>query len=65
LTVNLASSKGTSDGAVNLTAVAANVVHGIATGADAVKSISYTFAANASAGTMAPGSHTVTFTLTN
>ncbi len=65
LTVTLASGKGTSIPNVPLNATAANVVTGIGMGADAAKQISYTFAANASAGTMASGSHTVTYTLTN
>lgn len=69
LNLTLASAKGTSAGAVNisnaLSASAVNLVTGIATGADAAKMITYQFLANASAGTLASSSKTVTLTLTN
>jgi hypothetical protein len=69
LNLTLASAKGTSAGAVNisnaLSGSAVNLVTAIATGADAAKTITYQFLANASAGTLASGSKTVTLTLTN
>ncbi len=65
LSLTLASSKGTSAGPVNLSTTAASVVTGIAIGADANKTITYTFAANASAGTLASTNEVVTLTLTN
>jgi hypothetical protein len=66
LTVNLASAKGTSLGAVDISnATAKDVVTGIAMGADANKTITYSFAALASAGTLASTSKAVTLTLTN
>jgi hypothetical protein len=65
LTVNLASAKGASQGAVNISdATAKDVVTGIAMGADAAKTITYSFAALASAGTLS-ATKTVTLTLTN
>ena len=69
LQVNLASSKGTSAGAVDISNAtsgsAVNVVTAIAKGADAGKSITYTFSANASAGTLSSTAKVVTLTLTN
>jgi len=66
LTVNLASAKGTSLGAVDISdGSAPDAVQNIAIGADANRSITYSFSALASAGTMASTSKTVTLTLTN
>ena len=69
LQINLASSKGTSAGTVDISnatsASAVSVVTGIAKGADAAKAITYTFSANASAGTMTSTAKVVTLTLTN
>jgi hypothetical protein len=69
LNVNLASTKGTSAGTVNISnatsASALSVVTGINRGADAGQTISYTFAALASAGTLTSTTKTVTLTLTN
>jgi len=66
LTVNLASVKGTSLGAKDISnATAQDVVSNIAIGADANKTITYSFSALASAGTLASTSKTVTLTLTN
>jgi hypothetical protein len=69
LNLTLASAKGTSAGAVNisnaLSGSAVNLVTGIATGADAAKTITYQFLANASAGTLSSLAKTVTLTLTN
>ena len=69
LQINLASAKGTSAGTVDisnaLSASALSVVTAIAKGADAGKSISYTFSANASAGTLTSTAKVVTLTLTN
>lgn len=66
LTIDLASAKGTSLGAVDISdANAKDVVQSIAIGADANKTISYSFSALASAGAMASTSRTVTLTLTN
>lgn len=66
LTVNLASAKGTSAGAVDISnAAAKDVVTAINMGADANKTITYSFSALASAGTLASTSKTVTLTLTN
>jgi hypothetical protein len=69
LQLNLASTKGTSAGVVNISATtpasAANVVTNIALGADANQTITYTFGANASAGVLASTAKVVTLTLTN
>ena len=69
LQLNLASALGTSAGTVNISSTtpgsAVNVVSNIAMGADANQVITYTFGANASAGTLASTNKTVTLTLTN
>jgi hypothetical protein len=69
LQMNLASTKGTSAGAVDISATtpasAANVVSNIAMGADANQTITYTFGANASAGVLTSTAKVVTLTLTN
>ena len=69
LLMNLASTKGTSAGNVDISATtpssAANVVTNIALGADANQTITYTFGANASAGVLASTAKVVTLTLTN
>jgi hypothetical protein len=66
LQVSLASNKGGSAGATTIPAGSAvNVVTGIARGADAGRTITYTFSADASAGALASTSRTVTLTLTN
>ncbi|MCX6135157.1 MAG: hypothetical protein NTU47_15205 [Ignavibacteriales bacterium] len=69
LQINLASAKGTSAGTVDISATtpasAASVVTAIGLGADASKAITYTFGANASAGTLASTAKVVTLTLTN
>lgn len=69
LQVNLASGKGTSAGAMDISNAtsgsAVDVVTGIGMGADANKAITYTFSALASAGTLSSNSKTVTLTLTN
>ena len=69
LQLNLASVKGTSAGTVDISGTtpgaALNVVSGIAMGADANQTITYTFGANASAGTLASTNKVVTLTLTN
>lgn len=69
LTVNLASTKGTSAGTVDISNAtsgsAVNVVTGIQMGADAGQPIGYTFSALASAGMMTSTTRTVTLTLTN
>ena len=69
LQLNLASTKGTSAGTVDISATtpgsAVNVVTGIALGADANQTITYTFGANASAGTLSSTNKVVTLTLTN
>jgi hypothetical protein len=69
LQINLASSKGTSAGTVDISnatsASAATVVSAIAKGADAGKAITYTFSANASAGTLTSTAKVVTLTITN
>ncbi len=69
LQINLASIKGTSAGTVDISnatsASAAGVVTAIGTGADANRAITYTFSAQASAGTVVNNSKTVTLTLTN
>ncbi|HTP12938.1 MAG TPA: hypothetical protein VMM37_04890 [Bacteroidota bacterium] len=69
LQINLASSKGTSAGTVDISNAtsgsALNVVTAINKGADAGKAISYTFSALASAGTLSSTAKVVTLTLTN
>ena len=69
LQMNLASTKGTSAGTVDVSATspgsAVNVVSAIGMGADATQMITYTFGANASAGTLASTNKVVTLTLTN
>ena len=69
LLLNLASTKGTSQGNVDISNAtsgsAVDVVTGINRGADANQVISYTFSATASAGTLSSTSKTVTLTLTN
>jgi hypothetical protein len=69
LTVNLASTKGTSAGTVDLSNAtsgsAASVVTGVNRGADAGQAITYTFSALASAGMLTSTTRTVTLTLTN
>jgi len=69
LQLNLASTKGTSAGTVDISATtpasAANVVTNVALGADANQAITYTFGANASAGVLASTAKVVTLTLTN
>jgi hypothetical protein len=69
LQLNLASAKGTSAGNVDISATtpasAANVVTAIGMGADAGKTITYTFDANASAGMLSSTAKVVTLTLTN
>jgi len=69
LQMNLASTKGTSAGTVDVSGTtpgaAVNVVTGVAMGADAAQTITYTFGANASAGTLLSTNKIVTLTLTN
>lgn len=69
LALTLASTKGLSlpnvDVSNAVAGSAAEVVQNIAIGADANQSISYTFSALASAGTLASTSRTITLTLTN
>jgi hypothetical protein len=69
LQLDLASTKGTSAGAVDISATtpasAVDVVTNIATGADANQTITYTFGANADAGVLASTNKVVTLTLTN
>jgi len=69
LQLNLASAKGTSAGAVDVSATtpssASNVVTGISMGADANQGITFTFGANASAGTLSSTAKVLTLTLTN
>ena len=69
LQMNLASTKGTSAGTVDVSATspgsAVNVVSAIGMGADATQMITYTFGANASAGTLLSTNKVVTLTLTN
>jgi hypothetical protein len=66
LSIALASTKGTSAGAVDISnAVAKDVVTAMAKGADASQMITYTFGANASAGILSTLAKTVTLTLTN
>jgi hypothetical protein len=69
LQINLASAKGTSAGNVDISATtpasAASVVTAIAMGADASKTITYTFGALASVGMLTSTAKVVTLTLTN
>ncbi len=69
LQITLASSKGTSAGAVDISNAtsgsALNVVTAIGKGADGGQAIGYTFSANASAGTLSSTAKVVTLTLTN
>jgi len=69
LEMNLASTKGTSAGTVDVSNAtsgsAVDVVTAIGLGADAAQAIAYTFSADASAGTLASTNKTVTLTLTN
>lgn len=66
LQLQLASSKGTSAGTVDISnGSSVDVVTAIARGADAGQMITYTFSATADAGTLAPTVRTVTLTLTN
>jgi hypothetical protein len=69
LQLNLASTKGTSAGSVDISATtpasAANVVTNIGLGADANQAITYAFGALASAGTLTSTAKVVTLTLTN
>jgi hypothetical protein len=69
LQLNLASTKGTSAGTVDISATtpasASNVVSNVALGADAGQAITYTFGANASAGVLTSTAKVVTLTLTN
>jgi len=69
LELNLASTKGTSAGDMDISNAisgsAVDCVTGIARGADANRSILYTFSATATAGTLASTVRTVTLTLTN
>jgi len=67
--MNLASTKGTSAGSIDVSSAtsgsAVDVVTAISRGADAGQSIGYTFAALASAGTLSSTNKTVTLTITN
>ncbi len=69
LQINLASSKGTSAGTVDISNAtsgsAVSVVTGVNRGADAGQAITYRFSALASAGALTSTSKTVTLTLTN
>ena len=69
LQMNLGSTKGTSAGTVDISNAtsgsAVNVITAIQRGADAGQAISYTFTANASAGTLSSTAKVVTLTLTN
>lgn len=69
LNINLASTKGTSAGTVDISNAtsgsALSVVTGINRGADAGQPITYTFSALASAGMLTSTTRTVTLTLTN
>jgi len=69
LQLNMASSKGTSAGTVDISNAtsgsAVNVVTAVNRGADAGQMITYTFSALASAGMLSSTNKTVTFTLTN
>ncbi len=69
LRINLASTKGTSAGTIDISNAtsgsALSAVTGISRGADAGQVITYTFSALASAGALTATSKTVTLTLTN
>jgi len=69
LKMNLSSVKGTSAGDVNVSNAtsgsAVDLVTGIARGADAGKTITYTFEADATAGTLSSTTKVITLTLTN
>jgi hypothetical protein len=69
LQINMASTKGTSAGDVDISNAtsgsAVTVVSAINTGADAAQPITYTFSATASAGTLSSTAKVVTLTLTN
>ena len=69
LQVNLASTKGTSAGTMDISNAtsgsAVDVVTGINKGADPGQTISYTFSALASTGTLSSTNKTITLTLTN
>ena len=69
LEMNLASTKGTSAGTVDVSNAtsgsAVDLVTAIARGADAAQAIAYTLSADASAGTLTSTNKTVTLTLTN
>jgi len=66
LKINLASTLGRSAGTIDISkGRVRNVVTALANGADADQSITYTFSANASSGTLAPTVKTVTLTVTN
>lgn len=66
LRINLASSRGTSAGDVNISnGTPLNVVTAINRGADLASPITYTFSALASAGVLTSTTNTVTLTLTN
>jgi len=69
LLLNLASTKGTSAGDVDISNAtsgsAVDMVTAINRGADAAQGITYTFSATASAGTLGSTTKTVTLTLTN
>lgn len=69
LQINLASTKGTSAGTIDISNAtsgsAVSVVTAINKGAEAGKAITYTFGALASAGTLTSTAKTVTLTLTN
>ena len=66
LQASLGSNKGLSSGSTTIPAGSAvNLVTGIERGADAGRTITYTFSALASSGTLAPETRTVTLTLTD
>ena len=69
LQINMASTKGTSTGTMDISNAtsgsAVDVVTGVNRGADAGQMITYTFSALASAGMLSSTNKTVTFTLTN
>ena len=69
LEINLASTKGTSAGTVDISNAtsgsAATVVNAINRGAESAQAITYTFSALASAGTLSSTAKVVTLTLTN
>jgi len=69
LTLDMASTKGSSAGSTDISNAtsgsAVDIVTAINKGADAGQGISYSFSANASAGTLSSTTRTVTLTLTN